>query len=287
MKTSNIIIIIALMLNTLLSAQEKIMLYPLGVPESNGIEGEEQFLRSDFVVKITEPRMYFYPAPADKANKAAVLICPGGGYAGVSVIKEGEEIARWFNKLGINAFVLYYRMPNGHRNIPLSDTRKALEIIHSRSKEWNIDPGKTGILGFSAGGHLAATTATHLACTPLRPAFQVLCYPVITMDSTFTHRGSRSNLLGRNPSDEIVALFSTEKQVSPSAPPAFVFHAEDDKTVPVKNSQVYAGALKKMGVPYELHIFKAGGHGFGMRPTNPETDEWPVLLEKWLRKILL
>ncbi len=286
MKTSSLIIMIALMLNALVSAQEKMMLYPSGIPDSNGFEGQEQFLRSDFVVKISEPRMYYYPAPAEKANKAAVLICPGGGYAGVSVIKEGEEIARWFNNLGVTAFVLYYRMPNGHRHIPLSDTRKALEIIHSRSQEWNIKPGKVGILGFSAGGHLAATTATHLACTPLRPAFQILCYPVITMDSTFTHRGSRSNLLGRNPSDELVALFSAEKQVSPSAPPAFIFHAEDDKTVPVKNSQVYAEELKKMGVPHELHIFKAGGHGFGMRPTNPETDQWPLLLEKWLKQTL-
>ncbi len=274
------------MLNDLVTAQEKILLYPGGAPDSNEITGEEQFLRADFVVRITEPRMLYYPAPDENSRRAAVLICPGGGYAGVSVIKEGEEIAQWFNKLGITAFVLYYRMPNGHRDIPLNDTRRALEIIHQRADEWNIETKRTGIMGFSAGGHLAATAATFLACTKIRPAFQILGYPVITMDSTFTHRGSRSNLLGRTPADEWVEHFSTEKQVSPSSPPAFLFHAEDDGAVPIRNSEVYAEALKKMGVPYELHRFKAGGHGFGMRPTNPETDQWPELLQKWLLELL-
>lgn len=274
------------MFSCMLNAQSKILLYPQGTPDSNEISGEEQFIRADFIVRITEPRMLFYPAPAQTASRAAVLICPGGGYSGVSVIKEGEEIAQWFNTLGIHAFVLYYRMPNGHQHIPFNDARTALEIIQQRADEWNIDPVKTGIMGFSAGGHLAAITANFLANTSLRPAFQVLAYPVITMDSTFTHRGSRNNLLGKNPYEEWVDLFSAEKQAIPSSPPAFIMHTKDDRSVPVRNSEVYAEALQRMSVPFELHVFNEGGHGFGMRPTNPETDQWPELLKNWLLAVL-
>lgn len=272
------------MFGSQLHAQEKILLYPTGAPDSNGITESEQFLRADFLVKVSEPRMMHYPAPDSLATGMAILLCPGGGYTGVSIVKEGDEIAKWFNQLGVSVFVLYYRMPNAHRHIPLKDAHTALKMIHHSASEWNIQTHKIGIMGFSAGGHLAATASNYLACTPYRPAFQILGYPVITMDSTFTHRGSRHNLLGKNAPDEWVRDFSMELQVSPSSPPAFLFHAEDDKSVPIQNSLKYSEALKKMGVPFELHAFKAGGHGFGMRPVNPETDQWPVLLHKWLKQ---
>lgn len=283
MKKSIFTSIILLMSFNFVQAQEEIRLYPEGVSESNEIMAPERMERSDFVVNITDPRMYAYLV-AGKKNPA-VLICPGGGYVGVSVIKEGKEIAEWFNKIGISAFVLYYRMPNGHDKIPLKDAQTALEIIHQKAKAWNIDAKKIGIMGFSAGGHLAATAGTHFTAKDNRPAFMILGYPVITMQQDFTHAGSRRNLLGESPDDALVTLYSNELQVTPKTPPAFIFHARDDKTVPVKNSAEIADALNKNGVPVEFHTFAAGGHGFGMRPVNPETDTWPVLLEQWLKSM--
>ena len=265
------------------SAQEKILLYPNGPAESNGITEEEQFLRKDFMVKISEPRMYVYPASKENNSGCAVLICPGGGYTGVSVIKEGEEIAQWFNKIGVSAFVLYYRMPNGHHDIPLKDAQTALDIIHQRVKQWSIDPQKIGIMGFSAGGHLASTVGTHFTTKNNRPAFMILGYPVITMKADVTHKGSRTNLLGRDPEDAMLTRYSNELQVTKKTPPTFIFHAQDDKSVPILNSQLFAGALKANGVPVELYTFPEGGHGIGMRPTNPEADKWPEMLQKWMK----
>lgn len=264
-------------------AQEKILLYPNGPAESNDIAEPEQFLRKDFMVKISEPRMYAYPAPKENNSSTAVLICPGGGYSGVSVIKEGEEIALWYNKIGVSAFVLYYRMPNFHHEIPLKDAQVAMEIIYKRAKEWGIDRKKIGIMGFSAGGHLASTAGTHFTNKINRPAFMVLAYPVISMQAEVTHKGSKNNLLGKTPDEKLVQLYSNELQVNKKTPPAFIFHAMDDKTVPVLNSQLFADALKMNKVPVELYTFPEGGHGIGMRPTNPEADKWPAMLENWMR----
>lgn len=265
-------------------AQEKILLYPDGQAESNGITEEEQFLREDFIVKISEARMYAYPASAEINTGTAVLICPGGGYTGVSFIKEGEEIAQWFNKLGVNAFVLYYRMPNTHHEIPLKDVKTALEIIHKRAKEWKIDPTKTGIMGFSAGGHLAATAGTRLNDKNNRPAFMILIYPVITMQTGITHHGSRQSLLGDKPEKTLLDLYSIELQVTTKTPPTFLFHAEDDQGVPIQHTYLFAEALKAKKVSVEVYTSPEGGHGFGMRPTNPDADKWPAMLEKWMRK---
>jgi len=283
MKTTTLLFTLIIMTH-MIHAQEKILLYPEGPADSNGITEEEQFLRKDFMVKISEPRMYVYPAPAKNNSGTAVLICPGGGYTGVSVIKEGEEIAQWFNKLGVNAFVLYYRMPNGHHEIPLKDAQTAMEIIHKRAKDWQIDKSKIGIMGFSAGGHLAATAGTRLSAKNNRPDFMILAYPVITMDSVVTHRGSRQNLIGKKPEEVLVKLYSNELQVTAKTPPTFLFHAEDDKAVPVQNSLLFVDALKANKVPVEIYTFPEGGHGIGMRPTNPEADKWPVMLENWMKK---
>jgi acetyl esterase/lipase len=282
MRKTTLLLTLVFMMH-LLHAQEKILLYPEGAAESNGITDKEQFLRKDFMVKISEPRMYMYPASADNNTGTAVLICPGGGYAGVSVIKEGEEIALWFNKMGVSAFVLYYRMPNGHHEIPLKDAQTALEIIHKRAKEWEIDKSKIGIMGFSAGGHLASTVGTHLKAKNNRPDFLILAYPVITMQSDLTHRGSRQNLLGKTPDEFLVGLYSNELHVTAKTPPAFLFHAEDDKAVPVKNSYLFAEAMKDKKVPVEVYTFPEGGHGIGMRPTNAEADKWPSMLEAWMK----
>lgn len=267
----------------MMQAQEKILLYPDGPSETNGFIGEEQFLRKDFIVKITNPRMYVYPAAADNNTGTAVLICPGGGYSGVSVIKEGEEIAQWFNTKGVTAFVLYYRMPNRHHNIPLKDAQTALQIIHQRAKEWKVDRKQIGIVGFSAGGHLAATVGTLFDNKTNRPAFMILGYPVITMQEGTTHKGSRNNLLGKDPSQELLKRYSPELQVTKKTPPTFIFHAEDDKGVSIENSHLFVQALQSNKIPVELYAFPEGGHGIGMRPTNPAADKWPAMLANWMR----
>lgn len=267
-----------------MTAQEKILLYPNGPKDSNGITEAETLQRADFVTKISEPRMYFYPALKEKASGAAVLICPGGGYSGVSVVKEGEEIAKWFNDLGVTAFVLYYRMPNGHSKIPLEDAQTALKIIKNSAQKWNLDKNKIGIMGFSAGGHLASTVGTHFKSTLQRPDFMILAYPVVTMNKDSTHMGSRVNLIGKNPTEKMVKLYSNELQVTKNTPPTFIVHAIDDKTVPIFNSKQLLKALKDKGVPAELHTFEVGGHGFGMRTRGIPVDYWPDLLKEWLKK---
>jgi len=266
-----------------LMAQEEIKLYPNGPKESNGITDAEVMMDGDFVINITVPRMYKYSAPTDKANGTAVLICPGGGYYGVSAIKEGQEIAKWFNDLGVTAFVLYYRMPNKHTEIPLKDAQTALKVIKDRSKEWHIDEHKIGIMGFSAGGHLASTVGTHFKTNEQRPDFMILAYPVVTMKKELTHVGSRENLLGKNPTEQQVELYSNELQVTKETPPTFIVHALDDGVVPIANSEQLLKALQEQKVKVELHKFDVGGHGFGMRKHAIPADNWPDLLKSWLQ----
>jgi acetyl esterase/lipase len=283
MKVQLISFFVLLAFCSTLKAQQEIKLYPNGPKESNEITVAESNQRTDFVIDISNPRMYFYPANKEMNTGAAVLICPGGGYAGVSVIKEGSEIAKWFNDLGVNAFVLYYRMPNGHTTVPLTDAQAALKIIHKGAKKWGIDKNKIGIMGFSAGGHLASTVGTHFRTKVERPAFMILGYPVVTMSKELTHMGSRYNLLGKNPTDKIVALYSNELQVTKDTPPTFIVHAIDDKTVPIANSEQLIKALKENNVPAELHTFDEGGHGFGMRKRGIPVDNWSDVLKTWLQ----
>ncbi len=265
-----------------MNAQEKIMLYPNGMTESNEISVAESFRDPEFIMNISEPRMLAFPAVKEKACGTAVLICPGGGYGGVSQIKEGSDVAKWFNELGVSAFVLYYRMPNGHYQIPLKDAQTALNIIHRRAKEWNINKNKIGIMGFSAGGHLASTVGTHFKSKTERPAFMILGYPVVTMDSTYTHKGSRTNLLGKKPSEELVKFYSNELQVTKKTPPTFIVHARDDKAVPIANSRNLAKAIQDKGIECELQEYDLGGHGFGMRKKGIPADNWNEVLKSWL-----
>lgn len=207
---------------------------------------------------------------------------PGGGYSGVAQIKEGTEFAKWFNDLGVTAFVLYYRMPNGHWDIPLKDAQTALAIIHKEAKKWSVDKSKIGILGFSAGGHLASTVGTHFKTKKQRPAFMILGYPVVTMDSSYTHMGSRRNLLGKKPSDELVKKYSNELQVTKKTPPTFMVHAKDDGAVPIANSRNLLKALESKGVAATLQEYDLGGHGFGMRKKGIPADNWTDVLKQWL-----
>jgi acetyl esterase/lipase len=287
MKRVSIAIVLILSISVCLKAQQEIKLYPNGPKESNGISVAESYRDPEFIINTSEPRMYAYLVNKEKASGTAVLICPGGGYSGVSMIKEGSEIAKWFNELGVSAFVLYYRMPNGHSAVPLTDAQTALGIIHQHAKEWNIAANKIGIMGFSAGGHLASTVGTHFKTKEQRPAFMILGYPVVTMKNELTHAGSRKNLLGDNPSEEIINLYSNELLVTNNTPPTFIVHATDDKTVPVKNSVQLYQALKSRKIVAELDTFAVGGHGFGMRKRGIPVDNWPELLQKWLKANVL
>lgn len=284
-----------------LHAQVKVItLWPNKVPGAIANDNYKEVSDSDqywsWMNNVSEPRIDYYPAPAKKANGTAVIICPGGGYGCLATKHEGSQIAAWFNNMGITAFVLKYRLPSDlimqNKSIgPLQDAQEAVRLVRRRAKEWKIDPHKIGIMGFSAGGHLASTLSTHFNqkvyessdTTSARPDFSLLIYPVITMDSAFTHAGSRENLLGKNPGKDLITLYSNELQVNALTPPAFIIHSLDDNVVPVQNSIGYALAMKKFNVPCELHIYQQGGHGYGLgRGDNTETN-WPKTCKKWLK----
>jgi acetyl esterase/lipase len=245
---------------------------------------------------ISNPMLDMYPAPAGKSNGTAVIICPGGGYWALAIKHEGSEIAAWLNSIGITAFVLKYRLPDNSMMTdkaigPMQDAQEAVRIVRRHAKEWNINPDKIGIMGFSAGGHLASSLSTHFSektyepadSTSARPDFSLLIYPVISMDSSITHSGSRSNLLGEKPSKELVKHFSNELQVGKQTPPAFLVHSIDDYAVPVQNSINYAMALKKFNIPCELHMYQTGGHGYGLGRSSNTESSWPEACKKWLR----
>ncbi len=243
------------------------------------------------------PGICAYLPPADKANGAAVVICPGGGYQHLAISYEGHDVARWLNTLGIAGIVLKYRhAPKYQHPIPLQDAQRAIRVarVHARSKEWNVDPGRIGILGFSAGGHLASTAGTHFdlgnvlvsdltEAQSCRPDFMILVYPVITMTDPYTHKGSRRNLLGDNPDAKLIDELSNEKQVTAKTPPAFLAHTSEDTAVPPQNSVSFYDALHRNKVPAELHIYEKGPHGLGMdrRPELPFSS-WPKRCAAWL-----
>ena len=218
---------------------------------------------------------------AEKPNGAAVIICPGGGYGGLVVGGEGHGIAKWLNAQGITGIVLEYRLPAGHDKVPLLDAQKALTLTRAHAAEWKIDQKKVGIIGFSAGGHLAATAATHFTAEN-RPDFAILVYPVITM-SVGTHGGSKKNLLGATPSDELANLYSNEKQVTKDTPPTFLAHALDDKAVPIENSRLFHQACQAKGVASKLLELPNGGHGLNGYK-GPSWDAWQKQSLEWLRE---
>ena len=225
----------------------------------------------------------FLPRGATPGGATAVIICPGGGYSNLAMNHEGRQVASYFNSMGVAAFVLKYRLgPRYHHPVEMNDGLRAVELVRSRAKEWGLNPQKIGIMGFSAGGHLASTVSTHFTA-PSRPDFAILAYPVISMAEKWTHSGSRDSLLGANPSAELLNDLSNERRITKDTPPTFLFHTSDDPAVPVENSIQYYLALKKAGVSAELHVFQHGPHGVGLALDDPALAEWSRMLTNWLR----
>lgn len=278
-----ILFITALFMSTLLSAQKpvEIPLWPNGAPNTNGLTGDQEDLNGGRVANVVNPTITVY-RPA-KPNGMTILMCPGGGYARLAMNHEGHDMASWFNTQGITYAVLKYRMPNGNREVPLSDAEQAIRIIRQHAKEWGINPNQVGVMGASAGGHLAASLSTLYSSDETRPDFQILLYPVISMVPGITHGGSRKNLLGDNPTKELEDAYSLERRVSPRSPQAFIVLSADDGAVPPMNSIGYFLALNQQKVPVSMHIYPIGGHGWGFRDNFTYKRQWTEELEKWLR----
>jgi acetyl esterase/lipase len=258
-----------------------IVLWPGGAPGAKGTD------------PLDIPTLTPYLPSKEKATGAAIIVCPGGGYTHLAD-HEGGPVAEWLNSIGVAAFVLKYRLgPRYQHPAPLLDAARAIRLVRTRAGEWALDPGRVGILGFSAGGHVASTAGTHFdsgnaaAADPIdrvssKPSLMILIYPVITMRDK-THAGSKKNLLGDNPSPELSALLSNDEQVTKETPPTFLVHTTTDTTVPVENSISFATALRKAGVPFELHLYERGPHGFGLGGKDPILATWPDRCADWLR----
>lgn len=282
MEKQSILLISFFLFAFLANAQKPIelKLWQEGAPNSNELYGEEFERSTNRIANVVDPTIAVYVAK--NGNGKAIVACPGGGYAQLAMDHEGHDLAQWFNAQGITYAVLKYRMPNGHNEVPLSDAQQAIRIMRAHADEWGIK--QVGIMGSSAGGHLASTAATHYTAD-CRPDFQILFYPVISMDLNICHRGSRDNLLGKTPTDEEVQLFSNELQVTADTPPAFIMHSSDDRTVPVENSIRYYQALVKNKVPASMHLYPIGGHGWGFRDSFIYKRQWSEEMEKWLREL--
>lgn len=240
------------------------------------------------------PTLTVYLPAADKATGAAVVICPGGGYGTLAMNHEGHDVARWLNSIGVAGVLLKYRHAPYRHPVPLQDAQRALRTTRHRANDWGVDPNRVGILGFSAGGHLASTAGTQfdagraddpdpverLSC---RPDFLVLVYPVISFTTKHAHRGSRDNLLGKDADPKVVESLSNEKRVTPQTPPTFLVHTTEDRGVPPENSVLFYLALREAGVPAELHIYEKGRHGLGLAPKDPALSSWPERCAAWLR----
>jgi acetyl esterase/lipase len=258
------------------------LLWPGAAPESQGTED------------IDKPSLAPYLVPAGRGTATAVIVCPGGAYAYLAMDHEGDQVAKWLNSLGVSAFVLKYRLgPKYHHPVELWDAQRAIRTVRFKAAEYRLSPDRIGIMGFSAGGHLASTAGTHFDAgdpdnaDPInrvssRPDFMILCYPVISFGE-FTHQGSKRNLLGENPDPKLVESLSNETQVTARTPPTFLFHTTNDAAVPVENSVMFYAALRKAAVPAELHIYERGPHGVGLAATDEVLSTWPARLADWLR----
>jgi Esterase/lipase len=277
-------------------SQTKIVvpLWPNGAKESNEITLPEKIENQHRIVNISEAAVTVQ-LPATKNVRAAVIICPGGGYVAEAAFHEGYQFADWLNEQGIVGIVLKYRLPNGHADIPLIDAKRAMRLVRSRAAEWNIDPRKIAVAGFSAGGHLASTLGTHFddgdlqSSDPIeryssRPDLMLLFYPVISMQKGITHAGSRLNLLGSDPTVQMERFYSNEFQVKPTIPPAILFLSDDDGAVPPVNSILFYNALKENKIPASLAVFPTGGHGWGMRTNISFWKIWREMLVDWFMK---
>ncbi len=242
------------------------------------------------------PTLTIYKPAKDKAVPTAIVVCPGGGYGGLAMGHEGKEIAEYLNNLGVTACVLKYRhAPNYKHPVPLIDAQRAVRFTRYRAMDLGVASDRIGIWGFSAGGHLASTVSTHFskpesldANDPVdkvssRPDFSILCYPVITLEPPYAHMGSRRNLLGANPDQALVTSLCNHLQVTKETPPTFLFHTKADKAVPIANSEIYAEACTKAGVPVELVIYDQGQHGVGLAKKDPVLSKWPLKLQAWLQ----
>ena len=280
-------------------SQTEIPLYNGDIPNSKKVADREYTEKADNgrirVFSISRPTLTIFEVPKEKSNGAAVVICPGGGYSVVAIGHEGFDVARQFNDMGVTAFVLKYRLPRDStmddKSIgPLQDAERAMQYVRENAKKWNLKKKKIGLMGFSAGGHLASTEATHFEKpvienkkkTNLRPDFLILVYPVISFNDSLMHQGSRDNLLGKNPSPEKIQLYSNELQVTKNTPPTFLVHAKDDGGVKYENSVRFYDALKKNNIKSEIYLFDKGGHGFGLN--NPTTEvKWMDMVHQWLQ----
>lgn len=270
---------------TYLHAQKpiEILVWPNGAPEENGITTPENNESANRPSNISVAKLYVYPAT--NPNGMAIICCPGGGYTHLAMEHEGTDMVNWFNRQGITFAILKYRMPNGHKNIPVNDAAEAMRIMKKHAEEWKINPNQIGIMGSSAGGHLAASLAC-LSTEDTRPAFQILLYPVISMLSDTTHKGSCTNLLGENATQEDRNEFSMEQRVTSDTPKAFIALSGDDTSVVPANSLHYAQALLDANIPVSLHLYPTGGHGWGYRDSFLYKRQWTGELEKWLLEII-
>ncbi len=293
-----LILFLTLAISNPLGAQQIIDLYPTSIPNSKPYPLKEIRTVKDgsvtWIKDVSKPTLTLYLPKQGIATGAAVIICPGGGYSGESYLKEGTIIAEALSRKGISAFILKYRLPNDLIMVdktigPLQDAQQAIKIVRQHAKEWQLDTTKIGIMGFSAGGHLASTAGTHYDKSyiandeniNLRPSFMVLVYPVISMQDDLTHNGSRKNLLGEPASKENIQLFSNELHVSSDTPPTWITHAGDDTVVSVENSIHFYQALIQNKVPVEMHLYPSGNHGFVL---DQPTDEWMQPLFLWMKK---
>lgn len=277
-------------------SQTVIPLYKDSIPNSKKAVNQEQSTTDEKGIQrisnVSHPTLTIY-LPQGKTTGAAVIICPGGGYRILAASHEGHDVAKRFNEMGVAAFVLKYRIPDDRTMInkeigPLQDAQRAIQLVRENAKQWKVDQHKIGIMGFSAGGHLASTAGTHYResfienknKTSLRPDFLILVYPVISFNDTIGHSGSREQLLGKNPTHDKLQHYSNNTMVTPETPPTFLVHAKDDP-VKVQNSLIFAEALKQNNVPYRIHLYEQGGHGYGMN--NPASEvKWMDLVEQWM-----
>lgn len=288
MKISVFFLFLGLSLSVFSQSGKEIRLWESKAPGAKGTSPEDI------------PTLSVFEPDDKQKNGMSVVICPGGGYSHLAINHEGYDVAHWLNSLGITAFVLKYRHDSRERHyrypVPFLDASRAMRLIRTRASEFGISPERIGIMGFSAGGHLASSVGTHadngiapqqatdsIDQTSNRPNFMILIYPVISFTTKYTHRGSRWHFLGVNINSKLAEDFSNEKQVTSLTPPTFLVHADNDHAVPVENSILFYSALKKAGVPAEMHIYAKGGHGFGMAPEDSVLGSWPQRLADWLK----
>lgn len=279
---------------------ETVPLWPVNIPNRQPSDEKETRRNEDifWIGNVQEPNLAIYLPAKRHANGMAVVICPGGGYNGLAYDWEGTDVAKWLNSKGIAGFVLKYRLPKSKSLIvgneaPLQDAQRALRLVRANAKKWNINPDKIGIMGFSAGGHLASTLGTHfnsensfkpdsIDLLSARPDFMALIYPVITFQEPYLHRGSRNALIGETATRELTAYYSNELQVTKDTPPTFLVHSTDDGGVPVENTLLFYQALKKENIYSEMHIYPKGGHGYSLALGQGRLQTWPDRLYEWL-----